>query len=112
MSIQWSKTIHAATITHVDIESDASDATVEVEALQKDASIDTGEFEMAELGLATGEPEIETEFEVEDVSGEVDDVSGAQSDEDESEAADDEEELNAGPQSSTELVAAPRDRDD
>jgi segregation and condensation protein B len=103
---------HAATITHVDIESDAGDATVEVQALQNDASIDTGEFEMAELGLAKGEPEIETEFEVEDVSGEVDDVSSAQSDEDESEAADDEEELNAGPQSSTELVAAPRDRDD
>jgi hypothetical protein len=115
---------HAATITHVDIESDPGDVTVEVAALQveqqlqaderaqqeKDVAIETGEFEMSELGLANDEPVVETELE-------LDDVSGTQSDDDESEAADseatdDEEELNAGPQSSTELVAAPRDRDD
>jgi segregation and condensation protein B len=66
----------AATITHVDIESDSGDATVEVEALQ-----------IVEQ-----------------------DVGGTQAEDDE--PADDEEELSAGPQSSTELVAAPRDRDD
>jgi segregation and condensation protein B len=107
---------HSVTITHVDIESDASDVTVEVEALTfveqqleseeraRDTSIETGEFEMSELGMTTRPATvIEAEFEVEDLSG-------AQTDEDE--AADDEEELSAGPQSSTELVAAPRDRDD
>jgi hypothetical protein len=114
---------HAATITHVDIESDPNDVTVEVEALSfveeqleaearakdqslKDQSIETGEFEMAELGLATKPATvIEAEFE-------VDDISSAQSDDDEADAADDEEELSASPQSSPELVAAPRDRDD
>ena len=107
---------HAVTITHVDIESDPGDVTVEVEALtfveeqleaqeraSRDAAIETGEFEMSELGLAKPAPVIEAEFEVEDISA-------AQTDEDD--AADDEEELSAGPQSSTELVAAPRDRDD
>ena len=108
---------HAATITHVDIESDSGDVTVEVEALTfveeqleaeergtRDTAIETGEFEMSELGIAKSEPVIEAEFE-------VDDVSAAQADEDD--AADDDEELSADPQSSTELVAAPpRDRDD
>ena len=106
---------HAATITHVDIESDAGDVTVEVEALRfveqqleaqeqaVDAAIETGEFEMSELGIAQPTPVIEAEFEVEDIG-----VTHAEEDE----AADDEEELSASPQSSTELVAAPRDRDD
>ena len=107
---------HSVTITHVDIESDPSDVTVEVEALSfveeqlenearaRDASIETGEFERSELGMTAKETTvIEAEFEVEDISS-------VQADEDD--AADDEEELSAGPQSSTELVAAPRDRDD
>lgn len=113
---------HAATITHVDIESDPGDVTVEVEALTfveqqleaeeraKDTSIETGEFEMSELGLNTKpEPVIEAEFEVEDLNTRS---TQAEADTDEDESADDDEELRAGPQSSTELVAAPRDRDD
>jgi segregation and condensation protein B len=108
---------HAATITHVDIESDSGDVTVEVEALTfveqqleaeeraRDTSIETGEFEMSELGM-TSKPAVVIEAEFE-----VDELAGTQSDE--YEAADDEEERSAGSQSSTELVAAPpRDRDD
>jgi segregation and condensation protein B len=110
---------HAATITHVDIESDPGDVTVEVEALTfveqqleaeereraQDTAIETGEFEMSELGMASKPaPIIEAEFDAEDIGG-------TQSDEDD--VADDDEELSAAPQSSTELVAAPpRDRDD
>jgi segregation and condensation protein B len=77
---------HAATITHVDIESDSTDVTVEVEALTDPSpTVLEADFEPEDLGSTQAE---------------------------EDEAADDEEELSAGPQSSTELVAAPRDRDD
>jgi segregation and condensation protein B len=111
-------------LTHVEVESDSGDATVEVEALRlveerieasiasdepaiagtADASIDTGEFEMSELGM-TGipAPVIEAEFEAGDLDNALAEDDAAE---------DDEEELSAGPQSSTELVAAPRDRDD
>jgi hypothetical protein len=125
---------HTETVTHVEVESDSGDVTVEVETLRfveerieatletddadeppvvpkADASIETGEFEMSELGLTRPPVSIiEAEFEAEDI-----DVSSADSDADSDEdaAADDEEELSAGPQNSTELVAAPpRDRDD
>jgi len=74
-----------------------------------DAAIETGVFEPAELGMSAPPSisVIEAEFEAEDLDS-------ASSDDDtaDDEAADDEEELSAGPQSSTELVAAPRDRDD
>ena len=50
---------------------------------------------------------IEAEFEAEDLDSSASDDDSADDD-----ATDDEEELSAGPQSSTELVAAPRDRDD
>ena len=113
-----------ATLTHVEVESDSGDVTVEVEVLRlveeridasiesddaeavdekPDASIETGEFEMSELGMTTRPtPVIEAEFDADDL-----DNSSAEDD-----AADDEEELSAGPQASTELVASPRDRDD
>ncbi|MEJ0039816.1 MAG: SMC-Scp complex subunit ScpB [Gammaproteobacteria bacterium] len=67
--VAYEHELHSVTITHVDVESDPGEVTVQVEA-----------------------------------------VSGASSDDDD--AADDDDELSAGPQSSTELVAAPRDRDD
>ena len=113
-----------ATLTHVEVESDSGDVTVEVEVLRlveerieasmesddaeagdekPDASIETGEFEMSELGMTTRPtPVIEAEFDADDL-----DNSSAEDD-----AADDDEELSAGPQASTELVASPRDRDD
>lgn len=120
---------HAATITHVDIESDPGDVTVEVEAptfaeqqleaeeRAGDASIEAGELEMSELGMSEPPaPLIEAEFEVEELSSaqraDDDEVADADADEAADADADDEEELSAGPQSSTELVAAPRDRDD
>ncbi len=120
----------SSALTHVEVESDSGDATVEVEALrlidehievsiesdepavqpapaieaQADTSIETGEFEMAELGITSKPtPVIEAEFD-------ADDLDSASADDEA--ADDDEEELSAGPHSSTELVAAPRDRDD
>jgi hypothetical protein len=117
-------------LVHVEVESDSGDATVEVEALrlveqhievsiesdepadddapaiaaQADTSIETGEFEMAELGITSKPaPIIEAEFDADDLDSAIADDDAAD---------DDEEELSAGPHSSTELVAAPRDRDD
>jgi segregation and condensation protein B len=110
----------AAPVVHADIEADSGDVTVEVETLglvearieasieadeaapAVDSSIETGEFEMAELGMTPPASLIEAEFEAEDLDNAVSDE----------EAADDEEELSAGPHGSSELVAAPRDRDD
>ena len=121
-------------LAHVEVESDSGDVTVEVEALrliegridasiesddpapedapllesQADTSIETGEFEMAELGITKPAPVIEAEFDADDLDSAIADDDAA----DDDATDDDEEELSAGPQSSTELVAAPRDRDD
>jgi segregation and condensation protein B len=102
-------------------ELDSGDVTVEVEtlglvearieailetdepAVAADQSIETGEFEMAELGMTSPPSVIEAEFD-------ADDLDNATSDDDE--GADDDEELSASPHGSSELVAAPRDRDD
>jgi segregation and condensation protein B len=116
----------AAPATSADEEAESGDVTVEVETLglvearieasiegdevaevapREDAAIETGEFELAELGMSTppAASVIEAEFD-------ADDLENGASEED---ASDDEEELSAGPQSSTELVASPpRDRDD
>jgi segregation and condensation protein B len=107
----------------LDNEADCGDVTVEVETLgmvearieasieadevapREDSAIETGEFELAELGMGTppAPSVLEAEFDADDLEN------GAS----EEEASDDEEELSAGPQSSTELVASPpRDRDD
>lgn len=111
-----------AAVSHVETEADSGDVTVEIETLglvearieaileadepaaPADTSIETGQFEMAELGVSAGPnlSVIEAEFE-------ADDLDDAEPDEGD---ADDEEELSAGPQSSSELVAAPRGHDD
>jgi segregation and condensation protein B len=117
----------AAPVARPDADADSGDVTVEVETLvmvearieasietsfetdetvpAADTSIETGQFEMAELGMSVppSVSVIEAEFDVDDLTS-----SGS----DDETADDDEEELSAGPQSSTELVAAPRDRDD
>jgi segregation and condensation protein B len=111
-------------------ESDSGEVTVEVETLglvearieatlesdepmiASDTAIETGQFELAELGVAgklgaagneAHATVIEAEFDIEDL-----DVTS----DDDSSDADDEEELSAAPHSSTGLVASPRDRDD
>jgi len=127
--------IAADTLTHIEIESDPGDVTVEVEALslvesrieasiesddepapaatadaaaqaaptKHDQSIETGEFELSELGMTRGPGSlIEAEFDAEDLE-----ASAADDD-----SSDDEEELSASPNAKSGLVAAPRDRDD
>ena len=120
--------ISADTLTHIEIESDPGDVTVEVEALSliearieasiesdepaaagaepakpHDASIETGEFELSELGMTRAPGSvIEAEFD-------AGDLDSSASDED---AADDDEELSASPNAKSGLVAAPRDQDD
>jgi segregation and condensation protein B len=121
----------APAATQADADRDSGEVTVEVEtlvmvearieasietsfetdetALSTDTSIETGEFEMAELGMSVplSVSVIEAEFDADDLDSAVADDDTA-----DDEASDDEEELSAGAQSSTELVAAPRDRDD
>jgi segregation and condensation protein B len=113
----------ATPATASDDEADSGDVTVEVETLglvearieafiepdevapREDAAIETGQFELAELGMSPPPPAsvLEAEFD-------SDDLENAAPDE---ESSDDEEELSAGPQSSTELVASPpRDNND
>ncbi len=95
--------------------------TVEVEALTfveqqleaeeraQDTAIETGEFEMSELGL-NAQPGAGDRSRVRSRRPQQ---QRQADDDDAADGADDDEELSAGPQSSTELVAAPpRDRDD
>jgi len=110
-------------VSHAEIESDSGDVTVEVETLRlvearieasiesdiaapvADAAIETGEFEMAELGVNVAAERarlIEAEFDVSDLE-----PAGLDDD-----TADDEEDSSDGPHASSELVAASRDRDD
>ncbi len=105
-------TVEVETLVMVEARIEASIETsfeTDEEPRHVDTSIETGEFEMAELGMSV-KPSvsvIEAEFEADDLDSPVADDDDLSDD-----VADDEEELSAGPQSSTELVAAPRDRDD
>ena len=110
-------------VSHAEIESDCGDVTVEVETLElvearieasiesdvvapvADAAIETGEFEMAELGVNAAAERarlIEAEFDVTDLEAAAL----------EDDAADDEDDSSDDPHASSGLVAASRDRDD
>jgi segregation and condensation protein B len=125
----------AEAVGHVEMESDSGDVTVEVETLRLveasieasiesdapepatdtapavnvDAAIETGEFEMAELGVEANAPApvIEAEFDADDL-----DSATADADADDEATDDDEEELSASSPSASKFVAAPRDNDD
>jgi hypothetical protein len=104
-------TVEVETLVMVEARIEASIETsfeTDEAVLSTDTSIETGQFEMAELGMSPPSVSvIEAEFEADDLDNAVADDDSA-----DDEASDDEEELSAGAQSSTELVAAPRDRDD
>jgi segregation and condensation protein B len=104
-------TVEVETLVMVEARIEASVETsfeTDEAVLSTDTSIETGQFEMAELGMSPPSVSvIEAEFEADDLDNAVADDDSA-----DDEASDDEEELSAGAQSSTELVAAPRDRDD
>jgi segregation and condensation protein B len=111
-------------LTHIEIESDPGDVTVEVEALtlmeptfetsiesdeppaasSHDASIETGQFELSELGISRAPASvIEAEFDAGDLDTNASD----------DDAADEEDEVTAKRNAKSGLVAARRrDRDD
>ncbi len=89
---------------------DANLDAVAASSEQPDTTLETGEFEMSELGVGTDDPQ--TSAEVIEAEFEADDLTSVTADSDDAEEADDEEELSASSSTATKFVAGPRDNDD
>ena len=84
------------------------------EPVPVDRLLETGEFEMSELGVVTVKPDADEPATAEVIEAEFDaeDLTATAADGDDTDEADDEEELSASSKATTKFVAGPRDNDD